>query len=74
MVTKKDLLKQIDELKKQLEESNEKIFNALKGLNNKINKHIKGEKKESLDKDVIKDWLTDPRVDEVQSFINKGVK
>jgi hypothetical protein len=72
--------KENTELKEELEarDNNDKqmkmLFNALRALNKKVNKHIKGEQEAKDENDVIEDWLKDDRVDEVQSFLHKGVK
>ena len=58
----------------ELAEKNEILFNAIKTINKKVNKHIKGEENEKEQQDVINEWLSDERVDNVQKFINKGVK
>lgn len=74
MVTKKQLLKRIEELEKDNKEIKEKFFNSLKALNKKVNGIKKAEKEEKEEIDKINDWLSDARVDEVQPYINKGVK
>lgn len=70
MVTKKELIARIE----KLEEEKELLFNAIKALNKKVNKHIKGEQADNQESNKIDDWLTDDRVDEIQHFLHKGVK
>ncbi len=70
MVTKKELIARIE----KLEEEKKLLFNAIKALNTKVNKHIKGEQSDNQESDKINDWLTDDRVDEIQHFLHKGVK
>ena len=50
------------------------LFNALRAINKKINTHIKGENDKKEEDDKVQDWLKDDRIDEVQDFLNKGVK
>ena len=50
------------------------LFNALKAINKKINTHIKGENNKIEEDDKVQEWLKDDRIDEVQDFLNKGVK
>ena len=50
------------------------LFNALRAINKKINTHIKGEKDKNEEDDRVQNWLKDDRIDEVQDFLNKGVK
>lgn len=50
------------------------IFNSLKAINKKVNKHIKSDEKTKEENDKVKDWLQDERVDGIQDFLNKGVK
>lgn len=50
------------------------LFNALRAINKKVNTHIKGEKNKKEEDDKVQDWLKDDRIDEVQDFLNKGVK
>ncbi|MBQ7976975.1 MAG: hypothetical protein IJ301_00025 [Clostridia bacterium] len=50
------------------------LFNALRAINKKVNTHIKGEKDEKEEDDKVQNWLKDDRIDEVQDFLNKGVK
>ena len=50
------------------------LFNALRAINKKINTHIKGEKDNKEEDDRVQNWLKDDRIDEVQDFLNKGVK
>ena len=40
-------------------------------INKKINNHLKSEKKEN---DKINEWLSHDGIDEIQGFINNGVK
>lgn len=74
MVTKIKLLEKIASLEKKQQEDKEMFLKAIKVMNEKITRLQKGEKAKEQEQDLINDWLTDPRVDEVQSFINKGVK
>lgn len=72
-----ELLAKIEGLEnevKDLKEEREKVFKCLKGLNEKITKHIKNENEANEEVDRINDWLSDERIDEVQSFIKKGNK
>ena len=69
----KELLEKLEE-KSNHEEKFKQIFNSLRGLNKKINKHIKGEETKKEEDDKVQDWLKDDRIDEVQDFLNKGVK
>ncbi len=71
MVTRKELLNRIEKLEQEKEEFKELVFKSLKALKKQINGCLKEKKQE---KDKIKDWLQDERVDEAQSFIHKGVK
>ncbi len=50
------------------------LFNALRAINKKVNTHIKGENDKKEEDDKVQDWLKDDRIDEVQDFLNKGVK
>ena len=50
------------------------LFNALRAINKKVNTHIEGEKDKKEEDDKVQDWLKDDRIDEVQDFLNKGVK
>ena len=50
------------------------LFNALRAINKKVNTHIKGEKDKKEEDDKVQGWLKDDRIDEVQDFLNKGVK
>lgn len=70
MVTRKELIERIE----KLEEEKVLLFNAVKALNKKINKHIKGEQADKQETDKINDWLKDDRVDEIQDYLHKGVK
>ena len=72
-----ELLAKIEGLEnevKDLKEERKKVFKCLKGLNEKITKHIKNENEANEEVDRIIDWLSDERIDEVQSFIKKGNK
>lgn len=65
MVTKRNLLDRIKKLEERLLFTNKRIDNLF----------IKVEKEnQKEEQDKIEDWLTDDRVDEVQSFLHKGVK
>lgn len=85
MVTKKKLIADIKALSEEtailrteLKESKafaEMLFNAIKALNGKLNKHLKDEEKQGNEESVkIAKWLNDPRIEDVQQFINKGDK
>lgn len=50
------------------------LFNALRAINKKVNTHIKGENDKKEEDDKVQEWLKDDRIDEVQDFLNKGVK
>ena len=70
MVTRKELIARIE----KLEEEKELLFNAVKALNKKVNKHVKGVQANKQETDKINDWLKDDRVDEIQDYLHKGVK
>ena len=77
MVSKKQLLARINDLEnenKNLSSLYDRILKSLSAINKKINAHIKDEKGNEEEKDRISEWLNDSRVDEIQEFINKGVK
>ncbi len=63
MVTKKQLKAEIDLLKK-----------CMRGINDKISRHIKEENQADEETDKIAEWLKDERIDDIQQFINKGNK
>ena len=50
------------------------LFNAVKAINKKINKYIKDENNKQENNDKVQEWLKDDRIDEVQDFLNKGIK
>lgn len=74
MVTKKSLLGRIENLERDNAKLKEMVIKSITALNKKISKHLKEEKAESEQSEVIKSWLEDERIEEIQSFINKGVK
>ena len=78
MVTKKQLQAEISELKAEVKRlkdfQEEKVFKFLKGINEKLTKHIKEENEGNEELDRIAEWLKDERIDDVQMFINKGDK
>ena len=70
-----ELQREILELRASLYEFEIKYDRLLKSqvaLNKKINAVSKNEVKEENDK--INEWLTDDRVEDIQSFLHKGVK
>ena len=56
----------------ELELKYDRLLKSQVALNKKINAVSKNEVKEENDK--INEWLTDDRVEDIQSFLHKGVK
>lgn len=71
MVKKKDLIARIEKLEKENVKYHAFLFNSIQAINKKINNHLKSEKKEN---DKINEWLGHEGIEEIQGFINKGVK
>jgi L-fucose isomerase-like protein len=67
-------LKENKEASDKTDEQITMLFSALKAINMKVNRHIKGEERKKEEDDKIQGWLKDDRVDEIQDFLHKGVK